>query len=206
MHDFLAIAVIALLGAISPGPDFIVVSKNALTYSQRTGCFTACGIAAGILFHVTYCILGVAIIISQSLLLFSIIKYIGASYLIYLGIKAILSKSTKDLASNIQHQINDISAWVAFRQGLLTNVLNPKCTLFMLAVFTMVVRPHTPYWVEIIYGLELSGIGLLWFVFLANLLSHHHVKTRLNKVQTIVTKMMGAFLVGFGIHLFFVSK
>lgn len=206
MHDFYTIAIIALLGAISPGPDFVVVSKNALMYSRRTGCFTACGIAAGIVFHVTYCILGIAIIISQSLLLFSIIKYIGASYLIYLGVKAIFSKSSKNLPSNIHHQVNDISAWVAFRQGLLTNVLNPKCTLFMLAVFTMVVRPHTPYWIQIIYGLELSGIGLLWFLFLSNLLSHRHVKARLNKVQSIVTKVMGAFLVGFGIHLFFVNK
>ena len=199
MIEFYTIAIIGILGAIAPGPDFIVVAKNAIGHSRVAGCFTTFGIATGILIHSTYCILGLAVIISHSLLLFNIIRYLGALYLIYLGIKAILSKNTVPM--HLQHQKMMLSSCQAFREGLLVNLLNPKCILFMLAIFTMVVMPNTPYWTQAIYSIELSSIAILWFCFVSFILTHHRVKQQIAKIQTIAMKLMGLFLIGFGLDL-----
>lgn len=91
----LSVTAIHLLAVVSPGPDFIVAIKNALTYSRKTGFFTALGFALGISVHLLYCVFGLAILISQSLLLFSIIKFLGAGYLIYIGVLSFLAKGSK---------------------------------------------------------------------------------------------------------------
>jgi threonine/homoserine/homoserine lactone efflux protein len=83
MFEYYTLGLIALLAAISPGPDFAIVLRNALTHHQRAGIFTALGISAGILVHTSYCVLGLALIISQSILLFNIIKFVGAGYIIW---------------------------------------------------------------------------------------------------------------------------
>lgn len=79
---------ICFIGMISPGPDFLLVTKNALLYPKRQALATAFGIVSGCLFHATYCILGLGLIITQSILIYTIIKYAGACYLIYLGFKS----------------------------------------------------------------------------------------------------------------------
>jgi len=191
------------LGAMSPGPDFVIVSKNALAHSRRAGFFTAFGICMGILLHSAYCILGLAVIISQSLLLFSIIRYLGAAYLIYLGIKNLLSKNT--IAMEQHYQKSTLSNWQAFREGFLVNLLNPKVIIFILSIFTIVIKPHTAYGAKIIYGLELSVISTAWFCFLTIVLTHKKVKQRIIKVQHIVIKVMGVFLVALGLDLLFTA-
>ncbi len=198
-YSFYTIAIIGFLGALSPGPDFIVVSKNSITHSRKAGILTSLGISLGVGIHCTYCILGLALLLSKSLLLFSIIRYIGASYIIYLGIKGLFSKTVKEQHYNKKDKV--LTDFGAFREGLLINILNPKCILFMLSIFTMIVKPHTPYWAQAIYGLELAGIAIIWFCALSYLLTHRHISKSISKVQTIVTKVMGAFLVGLGIDL-----
>jgi len=95
MADFLTVAALSALAAISPGPDFAMVVKNSFS-SRKAGLFTSLGVACSILLHASYCIMGLTLIISKSLLLFNIIKYIGAAYLIYIGIKGLLSKNSRN--------------------------------------------------------------------------------------------------------------
>lgn len=200
MQEFLSISLIILLAAISPGPDFAVVTKNALLYSRKAGIYTALGISASLLVHTVYCILGLAFVISQSLLLFSIIKYLGAGYLIYLGIKGILSKREvvhlEDHASK-----KSISNLAAFNQGLLTNLLNPKAILFLLAFFTIIVKPDHSLWTEMAYGLEITIIPMIWFSGLSFMMTHPAVTKNLNRIQFFIVKVMGAFLVLFGLRI-----
>jgi threonine/homoserine/homoserine lactone efflux protein len=143
MNEFITITLVIMLAAISPGPDFVMLTRNALCFSRMNGIYTACGIACGTFFHAVYCILGLTIIISKSLLLFNIIKYIGASYLIYIGISSLLSKRTTTIDNN-QKAVVMIPKLTSFRQGFLCNALNPKCIFFFLALFTMVMKPGTP--------------------------------------------------------------
>ncbi len=201
MLQFLAISLLIILAAISPGPDFAMVTKNSLFYDRKAGYFTALGVASSLLIHATYCILGLALIISKSLLAFSIIKYLGASYLIYIGIKSILAKRDMTSLSSHHKSQHSLSDWQAFRQGLLCNLLNPKAIMFLLAFFTLVVKPGSSLWVELSYGLEIAVIHLIWFSLLAYMLTHKFVKSSINKMQYYIVKLMGALLIGFGVRI-----
>jgi len=201
MIHMYTLAAIGLLAAASPGPDFVVVAKNALSYNRLIGITTALGIAAGLLFHVSYCVLGLAIIISHSILLFSMIKYLGAAYLIYIGIKNLKAKTPISEINISQNTSHTISLRRAFTEGFLTNLLNPKVTLFMLTVFTLLIKPETPYWQQVAYGVELATVAFLWFTFLSIALSSSAVKKKYTKVQAIVTKVFGATLCAIGIGI-----
>lgn len=200
MSAFFAITLLIILAAISPGPDFVMVTKNSLMHSKKAGVLTALGISTSLLIHATYCIFGLAVIISQSLLAFSIIKYCGAAYLIYIGIKSLMVKRDKTQL-NLHHSKHVISDFQAFRQGLLCNLLNPKAIMFLLAFFTLVVKPGSSMLIEMSYGFEIFIIHMIWFSLLAYLLTHRTVKSNLNKLQFYIVKTMGVVLITFGVRI-----
>ncbi|SRR5579883_56200 len=200
------IGLLMLLSAMLPGPDFALVTKNTVLHSRRAGMLTSLGIGCGALVHMTYCLLGLAIVISESLLLFSIIKYIGAVYLIYLGINSLLAKHSHVPSSKSAAKKTAMRDLTAFRQGFLCNLLNPKATLFFLALFTVIIRPDTPRAWELVYAVEMFLIILAWFGSLTLLLSHPHVMRLLDKAEKYITKVLGVFLVGFGVALAFVKR
>ncbi|MCE0722486.1 MULTISPECIES: LysE family transporter [Legionella] len=200
VQEFLSISVLIMLAAISPGPDFALVTKNSLLYSRRAGIYTALGVSASLLIHASYCILGLAFVISQSLLAFSIIKYLGAAYLIYIGIKSLLAKREM-MKLNANHSRYSITGLQAFKQGLLCNLLNPKAIMFLLAFFTLVVKPGHSIITELGYGVEIALIHMIWFSSLAYLLTHQYVQSNLNRLQYYIVKIMGGLLVAFGIRI-----
>src|SRR3990167_7597613 len=132
MQEFLSISLLIMLAAISPGPDFAMVTKNSLMYTRRHGIATALGVSISLLIHASYCILGLALVVSQSLLAFTLIKTVGAAYLIYIGIKSLLAKRTK-MQMAYQHASHMITLKQAFYQGFWGNLLNPKAIMFLLA-------------------------------------------------------------------------
>jgi RhtB (resistance to homoserine/threonine) family protein len=208
IEQFFTIGILMLLSAMLPGPDFALVSKNTILHSRRSGLFTTLGLGCAILIHITYCALGLALIISKSLILFSVIKYVGAAYLIYLGISSLLAKP----ASNITHTDSakpvktSMTSFAAFRQGFFCNLLNPKATLFFLALFTVIIKPETPAGWVMIYALEMFLILTGWFCALTLILSHPRVLRALNKMEKYITKILGVFFIGFGVALAFVEK
>jgi RhtB (resistance to homoserine/threonine) family protein len=202
-----SIAVIALLGAMLPGPDFAVVTKNSLFHSRKSGFFTSLGVGTAIIVHMTYCVLGLALVISSSLLLFSLIKYIGAAYLIYLGIKSLFSKQSKNVfSSNQKARKSELSNFASFRQGFLCNLLNPKATLFFLSLFTVIIKPGSPMSWQLIYATEIVLIATVWFCTLTFILSHSYIKKTLEKAEKYIAKILGVFLIGFGTVLVFVKR
>lgn len=201
MIAFLTIAFLHFIAVIVPGPDFAMVSKNAIIYSKKSAIYTALGIALGLCVHITYCILGLAIVISQSLFLFNIIKYLGAAYLIFIGIQSLSYKSSLATDALPLHAKQDLTTWQALRQGILCNVLNPKATLFMLGLFTIVVKPQTPVYIQIAYGIEMFLMTFVWFTLVATLLNHKNIKQKLLRFQQTLSHMMGGFFLFFGVKL-----
>ncbi len=194
------VTLIHLLALISPGPDFIMCVRNSLTYSRRTGIYTAVGFGGGIAVHIFYCIAGLALIISKSILIFSFIKFLGAGYLIFIGTKSILSKSSKiDVGEENKKQ--DISPLAAVRSGFLTNALNPKATLFMLSLFTLVISPGTPFPVMLVMGAIMVADTILWFSLVATLLTHKKIRTIFEKYQGIFNKTLGGLLIALGVKV-----
>lgn len=196
----LTVALIHLLAVASPGPDFVMVMRNSLVYSRRSGIYAAVGLGLGILVHVAYSLAGIAVIISQSVLLFNLVKLLGAAYLIYIGIKSLRAKpgTTADAS---RHENTDLSKLSAIRTGFITNATNPKATLFFLSLFTLVIQPSTPLFVKLVMGAEMAIATFCWFSLIAILVSHRLVRQRITHVQHYIERFMGGVLILFGLKL-----
>ncbi len=208
-NEFLALAAIAFLGALAPGPDFIIVTFHSLKYGRKAGFYTAFGVGLGCLIHITYCVAGIGYIVMQSVLLFNILKYVGAAYLVYIGVKALLAKSTLPNMEQNQYkseQANHFSSFTVMKKGFLVNALNPKATLFFVSVFSQVISPETPWIIQASYGLEMALIGLIWFCLLSIILTTPKLKMQLNKMQKVIDKLLGGFLVALGLKIATISQ
>ncbi|MFT3741741.1 MAG: LysE family transporter [Gammaproteobacteria bacterium] len=204
LSTFLTIASLHFLGLVSPGPDFALVTKNAFIYPTRTAVMTAVGIALGIAIHVSYCILGLAVLIVHTPLVFTLIKYLGAAYLIYIGVKSCLSSmgtQPETPSDPNTPPIKNLTDWQAIKQGLLCNALNPKASLFILGLFTLAIRPNTPAWQQAIYGGWMVLSTFLWFGLLSLIITHPHARHRLIRIQPFIIRLMGVLLIIFGVEL-----
>lgn len=200
-----AITGLMIIALISPGPDFAVVVKNSLLYSRKKALFTAFGIACGILFHVTYTLLGFGLIISKSIWLFSIFKYAGAAYLIYIGIKSLKAKKQQFHFEQSKNK-KEISSFAAFNNGFLTNILNPKAMLFFVSLFSSIIDPHAPAIVLAIYAIIIFITTLAWFTFVAFCLSSKKSQKYFSKFAHIIERLTGGILVLLGAKLIFVKS
>jgi len=200
LPEFLTVVVVHLLAVMSPGPDFILISRNSLVYSRKVGIYSAIGLGLGILVHVTYSLVGIGFIISRSILLFSVLKFLGAGYLIYIGYKCLKAKPQKQQAIALEKK-NNMGKMAAIRMGFLTNVLNPKATLFFFALFTQVINPITPKFIQIFYGFEMSMMTFAWFAFVAIILSHNLIRARFALVQHYLERTFGVILIALGIKV-----
>ncbi len=196
LTGILTVTTIAIFMAISPGADFVMITKNSIFSSRKAGLFSALGISLAIWVHVAYCIAGLAIIISQSIILFSIVKYLGGAYLIYIGWKTFNSNSLID--TDVKGQKQSLSDFAAFKIGFITNALNPKTTIFFLSIFTQVVKPDTPIWIQLIYGAIISLAHLLWFGTVAIFFTHLPLLKKFDRYKKVIEKVVGSVLIGFG--------
>lgn len=200
MTEVIAVAVITLLAVISPGADFAMVVRNSYLHGRPTGLCAAAGVAAGVLVHVSYTMLGVGLLIASSTTLFTVIKLAGAAYLVWMGVRTFRARTdlTVDLGSK-----PELTRLGAMRSGFLTNVLNPKTTLFVVSTFTQVVGPDTPVWQQAGYGLFMSAAHLAWFGAVALFFSHARLRERMLKAQKALNRAIGSVLVGLGLGLGF---
>ncbi|NWA26795.1 LysE family translocator [Pseudomonas gingeri] len=198
MNELLAVAAITILAVISPGPDFAMVTRNSYAYGRRSGLMAALGIACGVQIHVFYTVFGIAVIITHSPMLFMAMKVLGAGYLIYLGIKSLTNTSTLTL-NNASGPVPPL--WKAFRTGFLTNALNPKTMLFVVATYTQVVQTSSSLTANFSYGLFMSFSHWVWFSFVALFFSAEVLRRRMLEKQRTVDKIIGTALIGLGAFL-----
>jgi RhtB (resistance to homoserine/threonine) family protein len=203
--EFLTVVVVHLLAVASPGPDLAVVLKNSISLGRRAAIFTSLGVGCGIMVHVIYSVLGIGLIISQSIWLFNVIKWLGAAYLIWIGIQGLRAKrrDAADIEADTDLKLSDKSA---FLSGFMTNGLNPKATLFFLSLFTVVISPTTPMLVQLGYGLYMVFATALWFAMISWLFSTARVRRKFLQVGHWFDRSMGFVLVSLGIRLLFSSR
>lgn len=153
-NDFSLFLTVSILINLAPGPDMLYTAARSLAQGAKAGIFSAVGIFAGCLVHISAAVFGLSTIIENSVFLFSIIKYAGAGYLIYLGVKLFFDKRTVNPANDagIRPSIRKI-----FFQGMLTNILNPKVALFFLSFLPQFVDPSSGHIKE-----QIAFLGL-WF-------------------------------------------
>ena len=199
MIEALAVATITILAVISPGADFAMVTRNSMILSRRAGVLTATGISLGVLVHVAYSMAGIGLLIAKSIVLFSLIKFAGAAYLIYLGFTMLRAKKADPAeAANAVAPLSDLAA---LKIGFFTNALNPKTTLFVVALFTQVISPSTPIAVQLGYGAFMSLAHLVWFVLVAYAFSSDAARRFVASSRHIIERCIGAALVALGLGL-----
>ncbi|PTT28687.1 LysE family translocator [Pseudomonas sp. HMWF021] len=193
MNELFLVIAITILAVISPGPDFAMVTRNSYAYGRRSGLLAALGIACGVQVHVFYTVFGVALIITQSPVLFWMMKLLGAGYLVYLGIKSFTNKSVLTFA---EAGASAPSAWKVFCSGFLTNALNPKTMLFVVAAYSQVVEPGSSLTANFAYGLFMSFTHWAWFSLVALFFSTERLRRRMLEKQRLIDKVIGTALIG----------
>lgn len=197
MLELVTVATITILAVISPGADFAMVTRNSMVISRRAGVLTAVGISLGVLVHVAYSLLGVGLVISRSETLFGLIKYLGAAYLVWLGVGMLRARPAEPGAAKLP----PLSDFGALRRGFLTNATNPKTTLFVVSLFTQVVSPRTPLPVQLGYGAFMSLAHLAWFVLVALAFSSVPAQRAVASARHHVERGIGGVLVCLGLTL-----
>lgn len=185
-----------------PGLDFTMVLRQSISYGRRTALITSLGIASAILVHGTYTIFGIGLVISQSILLFNLLKFAGAAYLLWLGIQALRAPAPTPMAA-AEHSApkQDITAFTAWRQGFLTNLLNPKAVLFFVALFTSIVSVGTSAPVRGIYVLSMSVMLFAWFALVSMFFTMPQVRAGFYRLGKWFNRATGAALIFLAIRV-----
>lgn len=194
------VLLVHFLAVIIPGPDFIMVAGFSLQYSRRTGIFLGLGLSAGIFVHIFYCIMGLAVVISQSILLFTIIKILGALYLGYIGLKSMFSKSLDIKIQSIE-QKEDISPYEAVKIGFVAKFFNPNTTLFFLGLFSMVLSPDTPFFIIALLSIMMFIDQFLWMSLVSLFFTQKRILKVFNRFQGISNTIFGGILIALGIKI-----
>ncbi len=208
-QQFLLIASAHLLAVMSPGPDFAIVMRQSLVFGKRFAIITSLGVGLAIFVHVAYAVLGIGLLIQSTEWLFKLIQLAGAGYLIYIGYGALRAQSDSSSANTATQsgeakaldKRNIMTDRKAFRQGFVTNVLNPKATLFFLSLFTTLVDATTPLAVQSFYGVWMAVVTAAWFVFLSYILASNKVRGFFNQFGHWIDRVLGGFLIALALFL-----
>lgn len=202
MGEFVALALIHFLAVVAPGPDFAVTIRQSVRHGRCAGIGTAIGIGAGISVHVIYTMLGVGALMHTTPWLLQVASWLGAAYLLYLGILFIRQgRQTTGVLQEAGEKQGVVSFRRSFVVGFLTNATNPKATLFFLAVFTTIVSAQTPLAVQMLYGVWMCVVNALWFVLVSLLFTSRPVRERFLRLGHWFERVMGVLLIVFSVRL-----
>lgn len=204
VDNYLFYVIMCILLIILPGPDTAIITKNTLFLSKSAGIKTMIGTLCALMIHTSAAVFGLSAIIVKSAWIFSIIKYMGAIYLVYLGAKTIIAMWKRKNA--VIEVVTDSSKppYSSFIQGFLTNLLNPKVAVFFLTFLPQFIDPKAETLLPFItMGLTYTALTAIWFVFYIFLL--HQIRLFMNKppTQKAMEGITGAVLIGFGVKLAF---
>lgn len=199
MLEFLTIALLHLFAVASPGPDFLLVTRQSLRFGRKVAIWASAGIATGIIFHSVIAITGVSLIVSSNPELFAWLKIGAGIYIAYLGC---LSFFSKPKALNEKDSRDNKNYLGSYTLGLITNILNPKAILFFVTVFTAVVNESTTAILLGLYGLYMSVTTFIWFTGISYIFSNQTLTTKYENFIPIFEKAIGIILILIAIQLF----
>ena len=201
IHDFGLFLAAGILLNLTPGPDTVYILGRSIAQGREAGVASALGISLGSIFHTCAAALGLSAILATSALAFGTIKLIGGAYLIFLGVKMILDRR-KEL--NLPGNFRRRTTVAAFRQGVLTNILNPKVALFFLAFLPQFIDPASSAKVPafILLGLTFVTTGTIWCLILAWFASAFSERLRGNETISVwLNRTAGALFTFLGLRL-----
>lgn len=205
IHNFTTFLLAGLLLNLVPGNDTIYILSRTISQGKRAGIVSVFGIATGSLVHTTLAAFGISLIIARSLIVFNMLRYAGATYLVYLGIKMLFAKNRKLHTV----EVTKLPVYVVYYQAVLTNVLNPKVALFFISFLPQFIDPaySKPYLSFLLLGLTFTTTGTIWCIILAMFASAISIYFKKNKsIAGYIDKVCGLTLIGLGIKIAFTPK
>ncbi len=188
------------VGAVSPGPSFIVVARNSIALSRRHGMATACGMGLGAGTFAVLALLGVHAVLTAVPLAFWALKIVGGIYLLYLGY-LIFSGAKAPLQVNTDGQVAPISLRRAFFGGLATQLSNPKTAIVFASVFSALLPASIPLWFYLALPLIALAVDGGWYLLVAYLLSAEAPRQAYLKFKTAIDRAAGSVMGLLGLKL-----
>ena len=207
MHPYLfelaSLMAIFSFAIVSPGADLAMVMRQSIVNGRRAAVITSFGVGTSLMFHVTYTILGLGLLISQSIYLFNIVKWCGVAYLLYIGIRSLRAGKTDmtTQADGIAASEKRQSGLKAFGLGFAANALNPKPVFFFLSIFSTVVSAHTPIVVKFGYGLVMASCLILWFVGVSLFMTTPKMRAAFSRASQWINRASGLVFIALGLKL-----
>lgn len=201
MNEFFTFLILSLFVVMSPGIDTALITKRTISDGRQDGFKMALGITTGSLVHTFAAAFGLSAILMQSAAAFEIVKYVGAIYLIYLGLTSFISRNKKK-STTVENQNNPEITKSAFKQGLLSNVLNPKVAMFFLTFLPQFIKTGENATHQlIIMGVIYTLLSISWFFVYVFFINYLRGWLMSPNVQRIMDKATGLVLIGFGLKL-----
>ena len=184
---------------LTPGSDTIYILSRSIAGGRRQGIASALGISTGILLHTLLAAFGLSAVLASSVVAFNVMKWVGAAYLVVMGIRALLTKDSVFGTNGAQQQ----STFTVFRQGVLTNALNPKVALFFLALLPQFVNPNQTYGPLpfVVLGFTFFVTSTLWCLVLAYGSSFVNRWLKKPKAQHIANRLTGVIYILLGLNI-----
>src|SRR5581483_9437995 len=196
----------SLMLNLTPGNDMLYVASRSISQGPKAGIVSALGVFCGCFVHIFAAVFGLSLIIAQSAWLFNLVKFAGAGYLVYLGIRSLLSKP---VTGRMEQSTVKSNGWKVFRQGVITNALNPKVAIFFLSFLPQFVDPKSPYIkVDLLtLGLWFAAQGTIVLMIVAIILGKSRNFFKDNpRVWLIQERITGVILIGLGIRVALAAK
>ena len=199
--DYGTVVLTCVLLNLIPGADTMYILSRSMSQGRSAGLYSALGITAGTIIHTLLAALGLSLLLVKSIVAFTIVKWLGAAYLIYLGVKMFRDKSQ---FGNIEHISGGSNKRTLFVQGMLTNVMNPKVALFFLSFIPQFINPsESTAATFVLLGFTFTMTGFIWSVVIASIAGVLSGKLQKNQsISHYLNKIMGSILVLLGIKLF----
>ncbi|WED25195.1 LysE family translocator [Vibrio sp. DW001] len=188
---------------LTPGLDTAVVIRNTSRAGIKDGCVTSFGICMGLFVHATFSAIGISAILLQSAEAFQMMKWVGAAYLIYLGINGLRStfkgKSSLKIGDS-EHDVFQLKR--SLREGFLSNVLNPKTAVFYLAFLPQFIDPaYSPFLQSLLMATIHFVISMVWQCGLVGAINYAKRLVQNGSIMTWMEGLTGVVLIGLGIKL-----
>ena len=203
IDNYATFVLAGILLNITPGADTLYILTRSIGQGRSAGIISVCGIGTGALFHIGFAAVGLSVILTSSATAYALVRYVGAAYLLYMGIGALRQKASSFEIAD-QTPCKRGSLLKVYYQGFLTNLLNPKVALFFLSFLPQFVSPHHEYGPLpfLILGFTFLTTGSIWCLFLALAASSMTRSLRRNKrLGRWLQKGCGVVFLGLGLRV-----
>ena len=202
IHHYWLFITTAVVLVLTPGQDTFFILGRSLASGRAAGIAAALGITAGSIVHTLLAALGLSALLATSPYAFMAVKFAGAAYLVYIGVRALLSRTNGLPAADAS--ATDDGRWSAFRQGIVTNLLNPKVALFFLALMPQFISADSTHKVAafLVLGLSFVTLGVIWCLVLAvGAAGLRGAFLRRPSMASILNKVAGVMFIALGLRL-----